>query len=243
VSVIVAGMNRAPSVFRVDRLELDFEQKPWAFAIEQRAAIDEFFAKLQREKPAIWNGRVLLLHRHAIEGGVFSGAYLETDYASLAAWGHWGRPAAAAVHDCFSAAAILSADGAFLLGRMAPHTFNAGQIYFPAGTPDPSDIADGRVDLVFSVRRELTEETGLNDTEFSAEPGWTAVADGGLIVMIKVFRSTHSAEALRARIDAQLAREQQPEFSDIRIVRGPADFEPAMPGFVTTFLAQRFGGR
>jgi 8-oxo-dGTP pyrophosphatase MutT (NUDIX family) len=239
---MVAGMNSAPSIFRVDRLELGFEQKPWAFAIERRAEIDAYFAELQRTKPAIWNGRVLLLHRHEIENGVFRGAYLETDYASFAAWRIWGSPPAA-VHDCFSAAAILSADGAFLLGLMAPHTFNAGQIYFPCGTPDPGDIADGKVDLEYSVRRELKEETGLDAAEFAAEPGWTAVADGGLIVMIKVLRSAENAKTLRARILAQLARERQPEFSDIRIVHGPADFDPAMLGFVTAFLARRFGGR
>ena len=235
-------MNRAPSVYRVDRLELTFEPKPWAFAIERRAEIDAFFSAVQRQKPALWNGRVLLLHAQVLAEGVFRGAYLETDYASFAAWGHWGRPAAAAVHDCFGAAAILSADGAFLLGRMAPHTFNAGQIYFPAGTPDPSDIADGKVDLEFSVRRELKEETGLDAAEFTAEPGWTAVVGGGLIVLIKVLRSAQSAEKLRARMLEHLASERQPELADICIVREPADFDVAMPGFVTAFLAQRFAG-
>jgi len=182
---------------------------------------------------------VLLLHRHSFENRVLRGAYLETDYASFAAWRNWGNPPAA-VHDCFSAAAILSADGAFLLGRMAPHTYNAGQIYFPCGTPDPSDIVDGKVDLDYSVRRELKEETGLDATEFTAEPEWTAVADGALIVMIKVLRSSESADALRGRILAELAREPQPEFSEIRVVRGRADFDPAMLDFVVAFLAQRF---
>ena len=37
VSVIVDAMNRAPSVYRVDRLDLSFAPKPWAFAIERRA--------------------------------------------------------------------------------------------------------------------------------------------------------------------------------------------------------------
>jgi 8-oxo-dGTP pyrophosphatase MutT (NUDIX family) len=235
-------MNRAPSVYRVDRLELTFAPKPWAFAIEQRAEIDDFFASLKREKPALWNGRVLLLHSQVLAEGVFRGGYLETDYASFAAWGHWGRPAAAAVHDCFGAAAVRSADGAYLLGRMAAHTLNAGQIYFPAGTPDPGDIADGKVDLEFSVRRELKEETGLDAADFSAEPGWTAVVGNGLIVMIKTFRSEQSAEVLRTHIVGQLAREEQPEFSEICIVCGPSDFAPAMPGFVTAFLALRFAG-
>jgi hypothetical protein len=40
-----------------------------------------------------------------------------------------------------------------------------------------------------------------------------------------------------------LARERQPELSDIRIVHSTADFDPAMPRFVITFLAQRFAVR
>lgn len=234
-------MNDAPLMFHVDRLELNFTPKVWAFAVERRAAIEEFFAGLQRDKPAVWNGRVLLLHHHATGDGVFQGEFLETDYAGFAAWIAWGRPEAFA-YDCFGAPAILSADGAFLLGRMGPHTANIGKIYFPAGTPEPGDIVDGKIDFDFSVRRELKEETGLELAEFSAEPGWTTVIDGALIVHIKVLRSDQSAETLRSRILDHLARERQPELSDILIARGPADFDPMMPGFVTAFLAQRFAG-
>jgi 8-oxo-dGTP pyrophosphatase MutT (NUDIX family) len=229
-------------ILPIDRLELRFAPKPWAFANERRAEIDAWFAALQREKPAIWNGRVLLLHEQAMADGVFRGRYLETDFASFAAWRHWGRPTAA-VCDCFGAAAIVAADSAFLLGVMGPHTANAGRIYFPCGTPDPDDIVGERVDLDASVRRELAEETGFDIAEFAAEPGWTTVFDLPLIAHIKVLRSGQSAATLRARALRYLACVRQPELADIRIVRGPGDFDPAMPRFVTAFLAQRFAVR
>jgi len=235
-------MSETVSVVHLDRLQLVVEPKPWAFAAERRAEIDAWFAAQQRENPALWNGRVLLLHAHALADGVFRGRYLETDFASFAAWRRWGRPTAA-VNDCFGAAAILTADGAFLLGVMGPHTTNPGLVYFPCGTPDPGDIVENRVDLDFSVRRELVEETGLDRAEFAAEPGWTTVFDTSLIAHIKVLRSRNSAEALRARMLGHLARERQPELSDIRIVHSTADFDPAMPRFVITFLAQRFAVR
>jgi 8-oxo-dGTP pyrophosphatase MutT (NUDIX family) len=235
-------MSEATSIIHVDRLELSMAPQSWPFADARRAEIDAWFAALQGEKPAIWNGRVLLLHEHALAAGVFRGRYLETDYASFAAWRAWGRPPAA-VCDCFGAAAIVTADGAFLLGVMGPHTANAGRIYFPCGTPDPRDIVGGEVDLDFSVRRELKEETGFDVAEFTAEPGWTTVFDLPLIAHIKVLRSRDSAEAMRSRALDHLARERQPELADVRIVRGPADFDPAMPRFVTAFLAQRFAVR
>lgn len=232
----------SPAVFPVDRLDLAFAPAPWRFADERRAQIDAYFAELQRQKPAIWNGRVLVLHRYEMREGVFRGAYLETDYASFSAWRRW-QPAHAGVHDCFGAGAVIAADGAVLLGVMGAHTANAGWIYFPCGTPDPSDIIDGKVDLDWSVARELKEETGLDIAEVAQAPGWTTVIDGQLIVHIKTLRSPLAADALRARMLDHLAAEAEPELADIRIVRSPADVDPAMPGFVTTFLDAHFAGR
>ncbi|MGB8183858.1 MAG: NUDIX hydrolase [Pseudolabrys sp.] len=233
-------MRETPSISHIDRLDLSFAPKPWDFAVERRDEIDAFFAALRRDKPSIWNGRVLMLHHHAIKDGVLHGEYLETDYASFAAWRRWDRPAAK-VHDCFSAAAILAADGAFLLGVMGPHTFNGGKIYFPCGTPDPKDIVGDKVDLELSVRRELHEETGLSVAEFASEPGWTMITDGPLIAQIKVLRSGEDSVALRKRVLLHLASEQQPELADIRIIRKHKDLDPAMPRFVTAFLESRLG--
>ena len=234
-------MNSTPSVFHIDGLELSFAPKPWAFANERRAEIDAFFEALRKEKPTLWSGRVLLMHHQVLAAGVLRGEYLETDYASFAAWRHWGRPPAG-VRDCFGAAAVVTEDGAVLLGVMGADTFNAGLIYFPCGTPDPDDIVDGKVDLDLSVRRELKEETGFDASEFIAEPGWTMIVDGPLIAQIKVLRSNKPAAVLRAQALAHLVSGPHPELSDIRIVRGPADFDPAMPRFVTAFLASRFAG-
>jgi 8-oxo-dGTP pyrophosphatase MutT (NUDIX family) len=229
-----------PQVFHVDRLELSFAPKPWPFAAERRAEIDAFWAELTAKNPALWNGRVLLLYRQVVSDGVFRGDYLETDYASFIAWRRWGT-AGTGVHDCFSAAAILSCDGAVLLGEMGARTANAGAIYFPCGTPDPSDIVADKVDLASSVARELKEETGLDIAEFDAGPGWTTVGDRQLIVQVKTLRSGLSAQELRTRMLAHLASEKQPELSDIVIVRSQRDYRPAMPPFVTAWLDELFG--
>jgi 8-oxo-dGTP pyrophosphatase MutT (NUDIX family) len=147
------------------------------------------------------------------------------------------------VRDCFAAAAVAGRDGGLLLGVMNAHTANAGQVYFPCGTPDPDDIVGDTVDFDVSVRRELKEETGLDAATFTPEPGWTAVVDGALIAQVKLFRAQEPAEALRGRALDHIARERQPELCDIRIVRAQTDVDPAMPRFVTAFLAQHLALR
>src|SRR5712675_906541 len=101
------------SVVRIDRMDLAFEPQPWPYADMHRHEIDAHFANLQRAKPALWNGRVLLLHRYGIKNGVFGGAFLETDFASFLAWRDWGFPEAGAIN-CFSMAALRASDGAYL---------------------------------------------------------------------------------------------------------------------------------
>lgn len=227
-------------IVSIEHLELAFEPKPWDFATSRRAEIDAHFEKLKAEKPALWNGRVLLMHRYEIVRDVLRGAFLEADYASFAAWQDWGRPEVG-IYDCFGAAAIESADGAYLVGVMAAHTYNAGDIYFPCGTPDLDDIAGSKVDFDASVLRELKEETGLVAGDIAIEPGWTLAIDNELIGAIKVMRSNLAAEPLRAHILDHMARERQPELANILIVRSAADFPPNLRRFVRAFLAHRFG--
>jgi len=69
------------------------------------------------------------------------------------------------------------------------------------------------------------------------------VVDGPQIAQLKVLHAQENAVTLRKRILAHLACEKKPELSDIRIVFGPGDFDPAMPRFVTAFLASRFAAK
>jgi 8-oxo-dGTP pyrophosphatase MutT (NUDIX family) len=224
-----------PAVVPIARLELAFAPRPWPFADARRVDIEAHFAALRRNKPALWNGRVLLMHRYALSGDTFRGGYLETDYASFLAWRDWGFPDRS-VWNCFGMGAVRSSDGAFLVGVMGAHTANAGQIYFAAGTADPDDVVEGAVDLAGSVRRELAEETGLDAGRMDAEPGWHAVFAGPRIAMMKVLRAGESAETLRARVLRYLGGQARPELAGVRLVRSRADIDANFPSHVTAFF-------
>lgn len=161
-------------VVPIQRIDLAFAPWRWPFADERRAEIDAHFEMRRRDKPDIWNGRVLMLGEHTLADSVLSGRFFETDFASLVAWKDWCAPDRS-VTNCFAQGALRAADGAFLLGVMAGHTVHAGHIYFPSGTLEPGDVVGGMVDLADNVRREVNEETGLGPDDLSAAPGWRAV--------------------------------------------------------------------
>jgi len=220
---------------RVTSLDLAVQPWPWPFADQRRAEISAHFALKQREKPGIWNGRVLLGRHPVFAGEHFSSNYFETDFASFLAWRDWGFPDKD-VFNGFGMGALLSNDGAFALGEMGPHTSNAGRIYFPSGTPDLEDIRGSTVDIEGSVARELEEETGLTATEYRSEAHWHCVFTGPAVAMIRILHVDMPGEALRARIEANLALQDRPELSAIHLVRDLSDLNGAMPRFVTAFI-------
>jgi 8-oxo-dGTP pyrophosphatase MutT (NUDIX family) len=222
----------------VDRIDYRFAPRDWPFAATEAGAIDAHWARLRAEKPALFNGRVFLLHRAEVvaEGGlrVLRAACLEAEFKAFIAWRDFGCPDPT-VKNCFAMAALRSADGAFMLGRMGAHTANAGKVYFPSGTPDPTDLAGTHVDLEGSVRRELAEETGITEATF--EPGWTLVHAGPRLACMKMARSPLPAAALAARFAAFQASDPHPELTALEPVFGAADIDAAATlDFVTAYL-------
>ena len=227
-------------IHRVTTLDMGLEPWPWPFAAERRAEISAHFAVQQRDKP-LWNGRILLGRNPVFSGERFSASYFEADFASFLAWRDWGFPDAA-VFNGFGMGALRCADGAFVLGEMGPHTATAGRVYFPSGTPDLSDIRGNTVDIPGSVAREVEEETGLTAADYRAGAHWDCVVSGAAIAMIRILNVDVTGEALRARIEANLARQTRPEFSRVHLVRDRRDLTAAMPRFVSAFVEAQISG-
>lgn len=231
------------AIVEVAAIDCRVEPFHWAFARDEAAAIDAHWAKLRAQKPALFDGRVLLSHRLAVEGETLVGACFETGYKSFISWRDLGFPGPRVVN-CFAMPALRSADGAFMLGEMGPHTANAGMLYFPAGTPEPTDLdADGRVDYEGSILRELAEETGLAADEVALDPAWTLVfAPRPAVACMRVARSRLTAEALQARLAAHNASLAAPELTRLVAVRTTGDLDPGtMPDFMLSYLAHALG--
>lgn len=220
--------------------DLVLDQKPWDWADAEQERIAAHWAELSARNGNLFDGRVLITWRLAIADGVLSGACLETDFSKFLAWRDFGFPDQTKTN-VFAMAALRAEDGAYLLGVMGPHTANPGRIYFPAGTPDSNDVMDGRVDLGGSVIRELMEETGLGADDVRVGAGFTAIQRGRRLAVMRDVIVAGSAEDVRVRVRGNLAQLEEEELSDLFIVRGVQDLDPArMPDFIVDFLTARF---
>jgi 8-oxo-dGTP pyrophosphatase MutT (NUDIX family) len=223
------------TIHRVTELDLQVAPRTWPFAEARRAEISAHFAAQQRLRSHLWNGRVLIGTGPVFSGERLSADYFEVDFASFLAWRDWGFPDKD-VFNGFGMGALRASDGAFVLGEMGRHTANAGRVYFPSGTPDLDDIRDSRLDIPASVAREVEEETGLAPHEYRAAVHWDCVSTGAALAMIRTLDVDLPGEALRAKIEANLARQSAPELSAIHLVRKRSDLTGAMPRFVTAWL-------
>lgn len=239
--------RRLPHIDELADIVIAVEARPWAFAVDEREAIDRHWRKLCGERPRLFNGRVFLNFERRIETvgdkRILKGTAAAVDFKAFLAWRDFGFPDGA-VRNCFGMAALLSADGAFMLGRMSEGTANAGKIYFPAGTPDLGDAKDGALDLEGSVARELLEETGITPDEVAYAPGWTAVSDGPRIACMKLTRSALAAAEIDARFQDFRARQKEPELDALHPVFSERDLdEDRMPQFTLRYLRHAFARR
>lgn len=232
--------NSATRVEEVADIVYTLEPMPWNFATEHAAAIDAHWRTCITANPRFFNGRVLLMHRFALSQRdgrqILEGACLEAEYKNFLAWRDFGFPDRS-VWNCFAMPALRSADGAFILGEMAPFTASPGRIYFPAGTPEPSDVKDGVVDLEGNILRELEEETGIGAADVTRLPGWTLVFAGARVACMKILQSPLSAAAILDRVAAFLSREKDPELTRVVAVFSTDDLDPRrMPDFTLAHL-------
>jgi 8-oxo-dGTP pyrophosphatase MutT (NUDIX family) len=222
--------QQPPALTPIPITSLDLHLRPgaWTFADAERVRINDHWRKLVDDNPKIWNGDVLICTRAELKNGELEGDFLKTDYASFVAWRDWGWPDKT-VCNVFGSAAVVSADGAVLYGRMAGHTLNAGKVYPPGGSLEVKDVTqDGRVDVMGSITRELEEETGLK----AADAEWgqlLAIFDEHRLSVAQVFRFADTAEALAAKVRRYLHAGHEDELSDIEIITRSSRFDSTMP--------------
>lgn len=233
--------RRGPQVLAVAALDCRFVTHRWAFETLRDADIRRHWTTRSAALPSLYDGRVLLARRAVVEGPasapILRLELFETAFSAFLAWREFGCPDES-VFNCFAMPAVHAADGGYLVGEMGADHSNAGAFYFPAGTPDPSDIRpDGRVDFDGSLRRELHEETGLDAARGRIAPGWTIVFDGQYVACLKEIAWPETAETLVEEARRAIASCPDAELANVHIVTDAGQLaSDRTPAFMAAFL-------
>lgn len=233
------GFPEDGRLFRLAGAELRVSPDPHPVYVERRAEIEANWEREVARNPRLFNGRLILLRRMSLDGDRVEATGHEVPYATHLWWRL--QPDRMGAFHAFSWAVPLSSDGALIAIRMGPTTANPGLVYCAAGSLEPEDVRDGRVDLEANMRREVAEETGLDlcDAKADAE-GWGAFRNNTLM-MCRFYRFPWTATEIIGKVRAHMAVDHEQEIDDIIAIRD-ADPEAHRYGaFMPSLLELVFG--
>lgn len=206
--------------------DLRVTDTPLGFEQEHRAAIDAYWAKRIRENSRLWNGPFFLFTDVICRDGLLTGQAHRTDFATFLYLRHENRDPS--VTHVTGSSLMRAADGAIIAMEMAAHTANAGRIYFPAGSFDPADVVDDRLDPMTNVRRELVEETGFSFSSSAFEDA-IAVFDDDTWHVALPNRLPWTFDEVHTRMKAHQAATGDDELARLVPIRTLADTKQMVP--------------
>jgi 8-oxo-dGTP pyrophosphatase MutT (NUDIX family) len=226
-----AGFPFVNGVKAISNCLLTVDNDIWPYAEENAAEIDAHWERARNANPSLFNGIVYLTSGMQLSDGALHVSLVRTDFKSHLLWRAKGFPEAG-VLDGFGSALIRSSDGDVLLGLQRPGHMNSGFAYLPSGFIDENDVdADGSVDIVRGVMREVVEETGVEDSDFTKDEGFYLVRSGPqLCIAVPLHVSMTTAEFSRA-VEQHNATTADPELDRIVPVSGLGDLDtvPLLP--------------
>ncbi len=228
---------------RIERLDLKTTgDVPAAFLRDQKSIADKWHTRCL-DNPYLFNGTVYLQSNLHFVEGVLAGAAVKLDYASFL---HWrGNPpfqAETFLHHVFPLAALESSDGHLIAVRSAATTINSGLVYFAAGMFDGEDVRDGRLDPYDNMRREVSEETGLDVGEMSSKGTLVAFRTGRFIALFQRFVCDEDSDKLVAAIRAHARAQMTPEIDDAVVIADLNGVGDKMPGYMQAYCRWRLTG-
>ncbi len=209
------------TIVPVDAVDVRLDDGPHPFESANLAAIEENWLRETAANPALFDGQVVLLSRLAYVGGSLAGRCHAVRYATFLHWRRH-RETAPAEH-AFAHAMLVSRDGALVAVRMGRHTANPGRVYFAAGSFEPVDFPDGRVDLHANMAREVREETGLSIDAVPREDRFHFISiPNGTVIFRRYFVDAAAADTADA-IRTFVAGEADPEIAGPVVIRSRDD--------------------
>ena len=225
----------------VDSITVRLDAAPHPFEVEHAAAIEANWQAEHAANPALFDGRMVLLAELVLRDGHLEGRAHAVRFATMLYWRkHKG---AAGIEHCFAHAALISGDNALVAIRMGQQTANPGRVYFAAGSFEPDDFIDGRVDVYGNMAREVHEETGLALGHWRRDRGYFLYSENHATVLIQRFWTDEPAASIAARIEAHVAAETEPEIEGPVVIRHAEDRPDGVLPHMVAITHWHFGRR
>lgn len=228
-------------ILPVDVVDVRLDPAPHPFERDNRAAIEANWAVERAQRPALFDGTVVLLSELAYGDNRLAGRCHAIRYSTFMLWRKM-RPVTSAEH-AFAHAMLISSDNALVAIRMGAHTANAGKVYFAAGSFEPEDFRDGLVDLDYNMAREVREETGLDLGQAHREERCHALSVGSGTVIVRCYRMAETADELAGRIGQFVAQDPDPEIEGPVVIRGMDDLPENLMPHMRPLVEWHFSGR
>lgn len=225
-------------VFPVKEIDVRLDDSPSPFEVENREAIARNWQREIAANPTLFDGQVVLLSTLAYRDGKVTGRCHAVGYSTFLYWRRNGEDSVAG--HCFAHAMLVSADNALVAVRMGPHTANAGQVYFAAGSFEPGDFRDGQVDLHYNMAREVAEETGLDLSRAKRTEGFLGYSAANRTALFRRYDLPEKADDIAERIRAFVAAETEPEIIGPVIIRNAHDLPHGLPAHMRAIVGWHF---
>jgi 8-oxo-dGTP pyrophosphatase MutT (NUDIX family) len=213
----MAGWPPENTVFPVASIDLTVLPGEHPFHVQELESARENWEREIAANPALYDGRMIFQRRLSLAEGIVKGEAYVTPFSTFL-WWRKQRERQGGFH-LFAFPVAISSDGAIIAIRMAPHTSNPGQVYCAAGSIDENDIIDGHADVEGNMRREVSEEIGLDLNDAVAEPGYYATHVNRSVTLFRIFRFPWTAEEMLRRIEAHILVSEEDEVDGVVAIR------------------------
>jgi 8-oxo-dGTP pyrophosphatase MutT (NUDIX family) len=220
-------------ILPVDKIDVVLDPAQHPFERDNAEAIAANWPLEIAEKPALFDGTVVLLSEFGYDGGRLFGRCHAVGYSTFM---YWRKDRVATAAHAFAHPMLVTSDDALIAIRMGAHTVNAGRVYFAAGSFEPEDFVGGVVDAHGNMVREVREETGLDISEARrGERHYALATERGTVIFRRYFLD-ETADAIASRIRDFVAGEDEPEIEEPIIIRNarhlPEGLMPHMPPMI-----------
>jgi hypothetical protein len=240
------GGQRLPfddGVWRMAACVLKTTNETWPFAEKNSEAIDANWIEASDRNPGYFNGTIYLLRDVRFDGGRLEASFVKTEFKNYLYWRARGFHEAG-VLDGFGSELIKTSDGCIMLGRQKAGNVNAGLAYPPSGFIDGQDVqADGSIDIVRSVVREVFEETGIEAAALARGSEFYLTRSGAQLSIAVPFSVAMTAKEFVRAANQHIADTPEPELDEAIPVASLGDIAHlAMPDYARLLLQSLLRG-